>query len=679
MKKIELIKLTLTDFKGMTFALEADGEDTKIFGKNEAGKTTVTDAFHWLLFDKDSMGKSDFQVKNIIDKVTGETAHGLTHSVEGVLLIDGDLITLKKDYYEVWTTPRGRARAVCTGHTTDYFVDGVNKPKKDYTTLIKQMTGDEATFRLLTSPTAVPSLEWKKRRDIIMSFREEVTDQMVIESDGRLAGLTELVGKKKLDDVRAMIRARQKKIEEQKAEIPVRISEQKKMLPDITGLDRAKLEVDLKTSGVSLADANLRLSGIDNGSAIIELSKGLAGINADLLRMESAHYTEAMKQVNKLSQEIAEAEGKAQSEERRIFSINGELQAKNKQMADLDDDLQKLRDEWTEIDDTAMDIPEFEDTTKSMCPACGQDLPAERVQVAREKALADYNDRKASKLGRFNDNKASQLEEIERTGARKKEEQGRLVKEIEILTAERAKLNGLAAAPATGTLERRRDELKKKAESYTEIEGHSDLIIKRADYVERIEAEKKEHSQDTDKIKHDIANYQMAVDMAKELIDRFVKREAGEKRIAELAAEEKVLAAEYEKLEAEFYLTDQFIKRKCDMISEGVNSMFEFVRWKLFEIQVNGNVNDQMCEPMVNGVPYHTNLNNAGRIQAGCDIVRTLQRFYGLHAPLFLDNREGVTKIPDMECQVISLYVSEQDSTLRVERVHKETIAVQTC
>jgi hypothetical protein len=150
--------------------------------------------------------------------------------------------------------------------------------------------------------------------------------------------------------------------------------------------------------------------------------------------------------------------------------------------------------------------------------------------------------------------------------------------------------------------------------------------------------------------------------------DKFTNREKGESRIEWLKQEEKALAEEYENLERAVFLCEQFVRTKARLLTDRINERFELVSFKLFEAQVNGGLSE-CCIPTVKGVPYDSGLNSAGRTQAGCDIVRTLQRHYDIHPVIWIDNREGCTEIPAMECQVISLHVSPADyKTLRVEK-----------
>ena len=149
---MRLLDLSLSNFKGVkAFTVNANGEDITISGRNATGKTTIADAIAYLLFGKDSQFKSKFEIKTLDS--TGEALHGLDHSVTASFLLDdGRTIALKKIYAEQWKKPRGASEKIFSGHTTDYFVDGVPVKKKEYDEITSSIA-DEETFKLLTSPS----------------------------------------------------------------------------------------------------------------------------------------------------------------------------------------------------------------------------------------------------------------------------------------------------------------------------------------------------------------------------------------------------------------------------------------------------------------------------------------------------------------------------------------------
>jgi hypothetical protein len=639
MKEIRLIKLILRDFQGGTFTLDADGEDVSAYGDNGTGKTRLASAWSWLWFGKDSLGRSDFDIKNLNE--SGEAAHGLDHVVEGVFDEDGNQITLKKIYREKWTKKRGQLQAEFSGHTTDYFIDGVPSQEKEYVAKVAEIAGTEKNFRLLTSPSVFPTLPWKEQRTMVIT----------------MAGISENELKKK-EDRKKILEAKKRTIKEEIEKIPIRITENKRMMPDIGTLHVDEIDKEIIAVENILSDAKLKLKGIDTGGGIAELSRILAGINADLQKMENEHSAEAMKQVNKLNQQISELEGTLRNDRRREKEIEADSSRRLKAIDTMQLELEALRQRWIDVDSE-----EFRGAIADTCAACGQSLPASRVAEARERALAD-----------FNNSKAERLSKVERNGQELAAEKNRIEREVNNLVAETEviKLRTLETEDRLTSMTLERDLLKQRAESYTDIPGHVDLVLKKAEYNAAIETEKKGHSQDTDKIKEEIVIYQTRLAEAKEKADRFITIEKIQKRIKELMADEKRLSAEYEAIEKEFYSAEQELRETIEAITEKVNGMFEIVKFKMFDVQINGAIND-CCEITVGGVGYNSGLNNAARINAGLDIIRTLQKYYGLIAPVVIDNRESVTKIVAMPCQVISLIVSEPDKALRVETTKQLT------
>ena len=125
--EIRLKQLHLENFKcHKSLTIAFDGRNTSIYGDNATGKTSIYDAFVWLLFGKDSSGNGE-QTINIkpLDADGSVRDHNCVTEVEAVLLADGEEVSLKRTLREVWTTRRGNSEAVYGGNTSEYFVDGV--------------------------------------------------------------------------------------------------------------------------------------------------------------------------------------------------------------------------------------------------------------------------------------------------------------------------------------------------------------------------------------------------------------------------------------------------------------------------------------------------------------------------------------------------------------------------
>jgi DNA repair exonuclease SbcCD ATPase subunit len=305
----------------------------------------------------------------------------------------------------------------------------------------------------------------------------------------------------------------------------------------------------------------------------------------------------------------------------------------------------------------------FEFVQSETCPACGQPLPKERLQEARDKALAE-----------FNRNKAEKLESINEEGKRLKEEKIALEKDMETVRAE---------------IETAKLELSELEKMEAEVKAYIDKAMQGAvpvestpEYAElrkQIDAIRSEMSEieianrtTVLKLNSEIYELNNSIKSLEQVQARIESRKAGEKRIQELKDRERELAEEFEELERQLYLTEEFIRTKVRMLEDKINSKFKLARFKLFDVQVNGAL-AECCETTFNGVPY-SNLNNGAKLNIGLDVINTLAEHYGFAPPVWLDNAESVTDILPTKGQQIRLLVSGADKKLRIEMAEREEL-----
>lgn len=141
-----------------------------------------------------------------------------------------------------------------------------------------------------------------------------------------------------------------------------------------------------------------------------------------------------------------------------------------------------------------------------------------------------------------------------------------------------------------------------------------------------------------------------------------MKREQIEKnnqRIAELEKSLRMQSEELAQLEGIKFTMAAFSKARTEAIESKINGLFDFVKFRLFETQINGG-EVETCEAMVNGVPF-SDANTAGQFNAGIDIINAICRFEGISAPIFADGSESVNTLHPTQSQVIRLFVSLDD------------------
>jgi chromosome segregation ATPase len=650
-KQMMLLKLTLKNFKGIRdFTFDPNGENASVLGDNATGKTTLDDAEHWLLSDKDSRGKKDFAIKTLDEK--NNVIHGLDHEVEGVYQIDGKKITLRKVYSEKWTKKRGSAKQEFTGHTTDYFIDGVPVKKKEYTDTIDSIVKEDV-FKLLTSPSYFnEQLHWEDRRKTILEVCGDISDEEVIASDKSLTKLPDILQGRKLDDHKKVIAARRSDINKELDKLPVRIDEVYQGLPDISDVDVDDIRSKISALSMKKETKSQELSSIQNGGQTAEKQRELAQVETDLLNIRNEHRQKNDDVIHQKRSELHKVKSKLDE----LLALNSrkknEITANNSTIERLEGKAQGLRNEWNVVNKR-----EFTADVEDSCPSCGQNLPTEKVEEAKEKALAQFNRKKAS-----------ELEDISAQGKRTTQEISDL-KGYNVTLENEIRASEEEWESLEQEVQKVQVEIDKLQEKSTDITENEDYVakLKKKESIEHTIADLRADATETiTSIKNEIGSIDEEIRSLEVSLARVDQHKNGQKRIEELQQKEKDLAAEYEKLEEELYLTEQFIRTKVNMLEEKINSRFKYARFKLFETQINGGLNE-ICETLYKGVPYSSGLNNAARINVGLDIINTLSDYYGFSAPIFVDNAEAVTKLIDTKAQVIGLVVSEKDKQLRVE------------
>lgn len=648
MKEVKLLSLTLSNFKGIKqFTFEPGAKNVRVFGDNETGKTTLFDSFIWLLFNKDSQNKTNFSIKTLLH---GKEVNNLNHEVEASFLIDGSPVTLRKVYKEIWTRKRGSAAQEFTGHETDYFVDGVPSKKKQYTDHVDSIV-QEDVFKLLTSPTFFnEQMKWQDRRATLLEICGDISEEDVFQKNDELKALPLILKGKKIEDLRKIVAARRKEINDEMERIPVRIDEIQKSIPEIE-VDVISLSKQVDEIDHSI-DSNLTLiSNIRNGKSILEKERDLQQIDNDLVNIKREYESDSREKVYQFKARLQEEQSNTQHFKRKLSEHTQSIEYATRQIEMQNNYRAKLLDEWTHLNGLAF---VHQDTCE--CPSCGQSLPEEKIEAVRTKALEQFNQDKSTKLAQINEH-----------GLEIKEKKVNLQLEVDKNQHEIDKL-----APQVSEKEALVTKLTKQLK---EQEGAVKDVSESADYQTKLTdkqnllteiQELKERAQESIRsVEDEISELKAKKAPIQSEIARFANVESLQSRIAELSDQEKLLAGEYEKLEHQLYLTEQFIRAKVELLEERINSKFKDARFKMFAEQINGGL-QEVCETTYKGVPF-SSLNNAARINVGIDIINTLSTHYGIHAPIFVDNAEAVTKLIDSDSQLIGLVVSEHDKQLRVE------------
>ena len=653
--------MSLLNFKGVReLTVDFDEHETNIYGANHTGKTTLFDAFVWLMFDKDSQDRQNFGIRtydennNIIPK--------LPHEVSACIEVNGVEINLKRCFVENWVKKRGSQEAVYDGNSEERYWNDVPCSKTEFAKKIADIC-DESIFKLITNPLYFPSMKPAIQRGMLFQMAGDLTDADVAASDQeKFANLAEQLSHKTLDEYKREIGAKKKRIKEAIETIPARIDENKRQMPEAE--DWSALEKDIKEKEAKIKELDGQIA--DEGKAYqakaqetASKAKELAEKKRQRAVREGAVRDELLKDFYKQTEDYNNRRIAAQNQSfdtsQRRRMAESEIRREREVIISLQCDinereqrLNRLRDEWRSIK-----VREFNpENLETVCPHCGRPYEQSQIDRSIEEQRQAYNAHTSHLLSENKTNGQKVAAEV----AQLKES---IAKSEAVIKEKEALLASLVEKPFTEAAPTQPDITSGIA---------SDAELQQIDKeIAKLEAEiaKPIEKPDTDFLTD---GKNLLLDGIEDDRRRLAKRDtiaATLKRIEELEKELKKNNEALTELEGIEFNILEFGKAKVSMVEGKINSLFSIVKFKMYERQINGG-EVETCECMMHGTPYSV-LSNSEKINAGLDIINAICRANEVHAPIFIDNRESATDIIDVDSQVINLIVDASCTKFRVQ------------
>lgn len=656
MNQIKLLSMHIQNFKGCKDRVIEFGQTTRITGDNGVGKSTVFDAYLWLLFDKNSKGVTNFAVRPLTE--SGETINNIEISVEATISVDNDEYKLRKTQKQKWVKKRGTDTREFQGNVNEFDINGYPKSQKEFKEFISGIVNEEV-FPLISNPTAFTSLPWKEQRDILMQFVGDVSDIGIAEAFGEK--YLKLIPELKIantDDISKKYTKAKNIYNKDMVEIPARIDEVSKQL---VIADVGALEVEKAAKEVALQKVEDEISG--GTGKLEEINKK----REEILNLKF-HISEIQNEENqklfdksKIVRDNLNARDRELSNvKREIGSLSDVIKTVHNKYEAQEREKDRLLVEWRS--EKTKTFPEFVPLDPlperaTICPTCGREL----AEDVKKKILDDYEASVELHQNKYSEDKA----EFEEARAKKLEQ---IEKDGKEATASRDKIKANEAE-----LHKKMDELniqladtqKKYDIAKAELEKFPTKadISENTEYlatIEKISVLEKEievmSAESTGKTELE-AKKAVLKDEIAEITGKIVAADNSKvkERIAELEAEQKEVGQKIAEQEQMIDLVEDFIRAKMNMISEKINGMFSVVSFKLFDNQIDGGLKET-CTCTVKGVG-HSDVNDGHEIVAGLDIINTFSEKFGVRCPIFIDRAGELNEIyiPEMDNQLILL------------------------
>ncbi len=647
--KITLKQLSLLNFKGQKSLTIDFNEQTTISGANATGKTTIFDAFTWVLFGKDSLDRTDFNIKTL--DPGNKVIEKIPHEVEAVLDIDGSPLKLKRCYCEKWTRKRGASEEEFTGHETKYFVNGVEKSQKEYNEVIASIC-DEKLFKFITNPLYFPSQKKEVQREMLIRLAGDVVDNDIISQRQDFVALFAELSGKKLDDFKKELAAKKRALKDTLEKAPIQLEEVRRNLPEAKDWAAIESEIATKKKKISeidrqIADHAKRVEAQQSTRA--EIQRQIGALKEQRTNLEFEIKSASMKDYNEAKaaydRQVDDRKQKLQSFQITQKQIETENKSLTVRKTTLEKQLTDARTEWSRINDSKITFNEND----FICPTCKRSMEVEDVEVKQEEMRQNFNLIKANKL-----------QELAETGKAYKANLDAICEEIQKANETLAQID-VDVATIEALPEPAQPEAP-VAPDFTTNAKYIELGKQIAELEAMLNAPEQsvDQSAQTDRKKE----LQDSVDTLNRELAIKSEIEKGEKRIAELAEQIKANSQELSTLEKQEFTIAEFSKAKMEAVEAKTNGLFKLVKFKLFDTQINGG-EVETCEAMHNGVPYSSQ-NNAMKINMGVDIINAICKKNSIYMPFFIDNAESINEIIPTESQLIRLVVTE-DKVLTVK------------
>ncbi|MDY6835518.1 MAG: hypothetical protein SVY53_12035 [Chloroflexota bacterium] len=629
--------LYLKDFRGSgEYMFTPSGKNTNVYGYNATGKTTLFDAYTWVLSGKDSQNRTDFEIKPLDN--TGNTSAREAYVLSGIELKKKD-VTLGKRYQEVWSKHRGQIKKTFTGkHKVVYELNGNVVTKAQYDEFIEFLGGDEY-LKVMSNPFYLNSIHWTDRKRFLTGIFGDVSHEEIVELDNKYKEIPLLLGNLTREMRKEQLRTDMTKLTREVDKLDNELQGMQESLTEPGEyIDPAPIQEKLTVKMEELAQLQAGGEISTYNQNLIDIDARIAEINQEIEKDKKSGREHIDKQSTYVFEHYKELRQK-------MFELEQEHNGYLELIDSNKDKLNVLRQQWVE---EAEQLDALGIVPKN-CPTCGAIID-QQLWIALH---GERNEKRKIEI-------SNRLEALERSANNR-------LSQIEYSNAKCYDLRGEMYKVFMSAAELQHIKLPPEHEPTTEQKQKlAELLAERAKFKDLKEgiSEDDTHIKAVETLKAEVEDIRRRLDDANQWLAR---KEASAETKAKIDAKSiirKRMVAEYEKFFADSELLDEYNKAHAQLLSERINPKLEMVTIKFIDDNA-----DLCCVTTMGGVPW-PDLNHGGQLSAGLDIIMAMQDELGEGKeilPIWIDNAESYCHIPDMPNQQIELIVSEKDLELRVE------------
>lgn len=623
MKEVRFNKVVLNGFRAMTGEVSFKDGITRIIGANGIGKTRVYSACKWCITGVDELNRTNYKLFDEVADFTPENSTPI--SVELFVSVDGAEYVLKRQAQQKWVRKRGSAEySKASSDDYKFYIDGLELSATAYKDRIAEIFNmDVEKLKLCMDVYYYRTLDWK---DLRKHFADIVGDVKNEDMNGDYSSVIPYLekynnGEKAKDFLRQQINP----LKQQVKDIDAVIKAQERLLPDLTPVAEAEKQIAEKESRI--AEINKEILGLEeaNKPYIEKRNAELAEIRALKLQYDKAEveYNARLRNtIMTLESELTKAEinnadidKMIKRNEQAIANRKAEFKLCKEDIEDLEHELERLRKQNKE-----MKAREFSDT---VCPSCGQELPADMIAELRTKFYEDI-DRQRAPI----------VERGKKISARLEVQKARLAN----LESEKVVLSDTPKRIDTDEIQERIDQAKANVVPFADTEEAKVIAEKLNEASETLTVVPEVNSAELQEESRSLVS---EIKELSQITARCETYERGTQAIERYRKDKSAAGIELAKWEG---LLDKLMARErewADIVRDRANKYLEYSHVEMIEINKSGDIIDT-CTLSMNKVDRSVT-NHANKTIIGIDISNAICKRYDVSIPVFIDDFEHFT------------------------------------
>ena len=633
-------RIEVENFKGLKKEdYSFDGDNVLISGKNKSGKSTIYEAYLWCLFQKCASGTADNVQprQNAEDGELGEVIHKLKTSVFVTLIVNGEKQVFGRTLEENWSKPRGKDEELLSGTTSEYYFNSKEVPC-GLTTFKKHLNEiyNIDIWYVCSNIDNFIRMKVNERRDLLKSVSECKSDVEIAERYPLVKRAFE--EKKNIDEFKKEVSQSLTKARNEYDSIPEQKNAQEKLRVTIDEESLNKEREEVEQSIKNIDDILQQNANSEVFKQVQEKQKLLLQLQSYLQRRQDEIKKDYDKRKANINSKIKDLQEEIDGKFGRIKPYKDEIDYNKHLIMVFEKNIKEIGNKWDEENQRQIEVPDT-------CDKCGSVLTDE----IRQKYLDSATKEKKGALQRMEqeateyDTKIRESQNIIDNANKSIE---KLNKEINTLN-EQVKQSDeqIKGLPDIVSLCAEDEECTKLSNSLMKTNDELDQLKKQISTdndikVEELKIEKSNKQQRLADILRELAKVDVNkhIDIEQQNLDNHAKE----------------LIKDMDVLEQKMKQINDFKKERINYIEKSVSSLFNLCQFKMFEKNLTNDGEKDICTPYCNGVPIEEQ-NLATKIAMKIDICNGLMRAIECKFPLFIDNSESISPLPQIDCQRVVL------------------------